>query len=96
MHAGITLKVDSLFNLTIPTLIFISTNWNFGASLQYLHPYLPLPTIILGPNCNTHTCIYFYQLGFWGLITILAFKTNIITILVFLHFKLFVLIIWKQ
>jgi hypothetical protein len=50
--------------VTIPTLVFASTNWNFGASLQYLHPYLPLPIGILGLNCNTCTCTYSYQLGF--------------------------------
>jgi hypothetical protein len=31
-----------------------------------------------------------------GLVTISAFNINIITILVFLHFKLFVFIAWKQ
>jgi hypothetical protein len=82
--------------IAIPTPILASINWNFGASLQYLHPYLPLLIGILGPNCNTCTCTYFYQLGFWGLIVILAFNINIITILVFFHFTLFVLIIWKQ
>jgi hypothetical protein len=29
--------------------------------LQYLHPYLLLPTGILGHNFNTCTCTYFYQ-----------------------------------
>ncbi len=82
--------------VVIPTHVFASTNWNFGVSLQYLHPYLPLPTRILGPNYNTCTCTYFYQLGFWGLVTIPSFNTNIITILVFLHFTLFVFITWKQ
>jgi len=82
--------------IAIPTPILASTNWNFGASLQYLHLYLPLPIGILGPNCNTCTCTYFYQLGFWGLITILAFNINIITIFVFFHFTFFVLITWKQ
>ncbi len=80
--------------VAILTLVLASINWNFGASLQYFHPYLLLPIGILMPNCNT--CIYFYQLGFWGLITILTFNINIIIILVFLHFTLFVLITWKQ
>jgi len=62
MHVGIAFKVDFSFKLAIPTLILTSTNWKFGASLQYLHMYLFLATIILGPNCNT--CTYFYQLGF--------------------------------
>jgi hypothetical protein len=64
--------------------------------LQYMHSYLLLPTRILGLNCNTCTCTYLYQLGFWGLVITFAFNTNIIPILVFLHFKLFVLITWKQ
>jgi hypothetical protein len=50
--------------IAISTPILASTNWNFGASLQYLHPYLPLPIGILGPNCNTCICTYFYQLRF--------------------------------
>jgi hypothetical protein len=50
--------------IVIPTLVIASTNWNFGASLQYLHSYLHLPIGILGPNYNTSTCTYFYQLGF--------------------------------
>jgi hypothetical protein len=82
--------------IIILKIILASTNWNFGASLQYLHLYLLLPIGILGHNCNTCTCTYFYQLGFWGLVTIPAFNINIITILVFLHFALFVLITWKQ
>jgi hypothetical protein len=80
--------------VAILALVFTSPNWNFGAS--YLHLYLPLPIGILGPNCNTCTSIYFYQLGFWGLITIFSFNINIIIILVFLHFTFFVLITWKQ
>jgi len=56
--------------VTIPTLVFTFTNLNFGALLQYLHPYLLLPTGILGCCCNTYTCIYLYQLEFWGLIAI--------------------------
>jgi hypothetical protein len=43
----------------------------------------------LKSNCITYTCIYFYQLGFWDLVIIPAFNTNIIIILVFLHFKFF-------
>jgi hypothetical protein len=99
--------------VAIPTPVHTFTNWNFGASLQYLHLYLLLPTGILGLRCNACTHIYFYQLelwgliailalvltyqlGFWGLVTILAFNTNIIIILVFLHFTLFVFITWKQ
>jgi hypothetical protein len=82
--------------VAIPTPVFTSTNWNFGASLQYLHPYLPLLTIISGLNRNICTCTYFYQPGFWGLVTIPAFNTNIITIFVFFYFKLFVFITWKQ
>jgi hypothetical protein len=72
MHVGIALKVDSSFNLVILAFIFTSINWNFGASLQYLHPYLPLPTGILGLRYNTYTRTYLYQLEFWGLIAILA------------------------
>jgi len=34
--------------VAIPTPVFASTNWNFRVSMQYLHPYLPLPTRILG------------------------------------------------
>ncbi len=56
--------------VAIPTLVFTFTNLNFGALLQYLHPYLLLPTGILGCCCNTYTYIYFYQLEFWGLIAI--------------------------
>ncbi len=58
--------------VAIPTPIITFTNWNFGASLQYLNPYLPLPTWILGLHCNTYTHTYLYQLEFWGLIAILA------------------------
>jgi hypothetical protein len=82
--------------IAIPTHVLTFTNWNFGASLQYLHSYLPLPTGILGLHCNTYTCTYLYHLEFWSLIAILAFNTNIITIIVFLHFTFFVLITWKQ
>jgi hypothetical protein len=82
--------------VAIPTFVLTSTNYNFGASLQYLHLYLPLPIKILGPNCNTYICIYFYQLGFWGLVIIPTCNINIITVLVFLHFKFFVFITWKQ
>jgi len=42
MHVGNVIKVDYSFNFAIPTLILTSTNWNFGALLQYFHPYLPL------------------------------------------------------
>ncbi len=72
IHVGIALKVDSSFNLVIPAFIFTSTNQNFGTSLQYLHPYLPLPTKIMGLCCNICTRTYLYQLEFWGLIAILA------------------------
>jgi hypothetical protein len=72
MHVGIALKVDSSFNLIVPAHILTFIKWNFGASLQYMHPYLPLPIGILGLRCNTYTCTYLYQLKFWGLITILA------------------------
>ncbi len=58
--------------VAIPTPILTFTNWNFGVSLQYLHPYLLLPTGILELCCNTCTFTYLYQLEFWGLITILA------------------------
>jgi hypothetical protein len=74
-------QLDFWAFITIPELILTSTNWIFGHSLQYLHSYLPLPTGILGHNCNTCTCTYFYQLEFWGLVTIPAFNTNIIIIL---------------
>ncbi len=93
---GYCIQACFSFKLAIPELILMYTNWNVGVSLQYLHPYLPLVTGILGHDCNTCICTYFYQLGFWGLVTILASNTNIIIILVFLHFTLFVLIIWKQ
>ncbi len=82
--------------IVIPTFILVSTDWNFGASLQYLHSYLSLLTGILGLHCNTYTYTYLYKLEFWGLIVILAFNINIITILVFLHFTFFVFITWKQ
>jgi len=58
--------------VAIPTPILTFTNWNFGASLQYLHLYLPLPIGILGLHCNTCTRTYLYQLELWGLIAILA------------------------
>jgi len=58
--------------IAIPTPILASTNWNFGASLQYLHPYLPLPIGILELHCNTYTHTCLYQLELWGLIAILA------------------------
>ncbi len=82
-RARSSLKVIFSFKLAIPELILTFTNWIFGHSLQYLHPYLLLPTGILGHNCNTCTCTYFYQLGFWGPLTIPAFNTNIIILLVF-------------
>jgi len=82
--------------IVIPTPTLASTNWNFGTSLQYLNPYLPLPIGILGLNCNICTCTYFYELGFLGLVIICAFNINIITIIVYLHFTLFVFITWKQ
>ncbi len=89
-------KLEFWGMIAILALVLTFTNWDFGAWLQYLHLYLLLPTGILGHDCNTCTCIYFYQLGFWGLLTILASNTDIIIILVFLHFTLFVLITWKQ
>jgi hypothetical protein len=87
---GIAFRVDSSFKLAIPELILTSTNWNFGVSLQYLHPYLPLPTRILGFCCNTYIRIYFYQLEFWGSVAIptpvLAFTNwNFGTSLQYLH-----------
>jgi hypothetical protein len=78
--------------VVIPTTVLASTNWNFGALLQYMHSYLPLPIGILGHSCNTCTCTYFYQLGFWGLVTILAFINNIIIVFVFSHFTLWCLL----
>jgi hypothetical protein len=72
MHVGIAFKVDSSFELAIPALILIYTNWNFGVSLQYLHLYLPLPIGILELRCNTYTRTYLYQPQIWGLIAILA------------------------
>ncbi len=69
---GIAFKVDSSFKLIIPKFILTSFNWNFGVSLQYIYPYLPLATGILGFHCNTYICTYLYQLKFWGLIVILA------------------------
>ncbi len=78
--------------IAIPTPTLASTNWNFGASLQYLNPYLLLPIGILGFDCNIYTFIYFYELGCWGLIIIPTFNTNIITIIVYFHFTLFVFI----
>jgi len=59
--------------------------WGFVVMLA---PIFTFTIGILGFDCNTCTCTYFYQLGFWGLVTILAFNTNIIIILVFLHFTL--------
>jgi hypothetical protein len=58
--------------LAILTSILAFINWNFGALLQYLHPYLPLPIGILGLCCNTYTRTYLYQLEFWGFVAILA------------------------
>ncbi len=48
MHAGIIVRVNSSFKLTILALIFIATNWNFGVLLLYLHLYLFLPTRFWG------------------------------------------------
>jgi hypothetical protein len=96
MRVGITFRVDSSFKFAIFALILTFTNWNFGASLQYFHSYLFLPTRILGLNYNTCICTYLYQLGFWGLVIIFAFNINIIIIFMFLHFNFFVLIIRKQ
>jgi hypothetical protein len=65
--------------VAILTLLLASTNLNFGASLQYLHSYLPLPTRILGLRCNTYTHTCLYQLEFWGFIaipTLLLASTN--------------------
>ncbi len=76
MHVSITLKVDSSFNLAIPAFRFTSTNWNFGALLQYVHSYLPLPIRILGLCYNTYTHTYLYQLEFWGFV---AIPTHILT-----------------
>ncbi len=69
LNVAIAFKVNSSFKLAIPELILTSTifwgfiaiptivltftNWNFGASLQYLHPHLPLPSGILGLHYNT-------------------------------------------
>ncbi len=92
LHLGLIFHL----NLQYPNLYLPLSIGNFGVLLQYLHLYLPLPIGILGPNYNTCICIYFYQLGVWGLVTIHAFNINIIIILVFLHFTFFVLIIWKQ
>jgi hypothetical protein len=61
MHVGIALKVDSSFNLIIPALILTFINWNFGVSLQYIHPYLLLPTGILRLRRNTYTHTYTLQ-----------------------------------
>jgi hypothetical protein len=36
MHVDIAFRVDSLFKLAIPTLIFTFTNWNFGALIAIL------------------------------------------------------------
>ncbi len=36
LHVDITFRVDSLFKLTIPTLIFTFTNWNFRALIAIL------------------------------------------------------------
>jgi hypothetical protein len=47
-------------SVAIPTPVLAFTNWNFGASLQYMHLYLPLPIGILGPNYNICICTYFY------------------------------------
>jgi hypothetical protein len=69
---GIAFRVDFSFKLAILGLILTSTNWNFKPSLQYLQPYLPLPTGILGLCFNTYTRTYLYQLEFWGIVAILA------------------------
>ncbi len=44
----------------------------FHFNLKYPNLYLPLPIRILGFRCNTYTRTYFYQLKFWGIISILA------------------------
>jgi hypothetical protein len=44
----------------------------FHFNLKYFDLYLPLPTRILGFYYNTYTCTYFYQLEFWGIISILV------------------------
>ncbi len=67
---GIAFRVDSSFKLVILGLIFTFTNWNFGVSLQYLHPYLPLLIGILGLHYNTYTRTCFHQLGFRDFVTI--------------------------
>jgi hypothetical protein len=42
------IKIESSLKLAILEFILTFTNWNFGALLQYLHTYLPLPIGILG------------------------------------------------
>jgi hypothetical protein len=61
--------------------------------LQYLHMYLPLSTRTFGPNYNTYIHTYLYQLEFWGLVTIVAFNTNIIIILMFCISKILCLLL---
>jgi hypothetical protein len=94
-RVGIAFRVVFHLHLQYLNLYLLLLTGSWG-SLQYLHLYLPLQTGILGHDCNTCNYTYLYQLGFWGLVTIPASNTNIIIILVFLHFTLFVLITWKQ
>jgi hypothetical protein len=108
---GLHLKVSKPFRWVFFETWVLHLGFFFHFNLKYPNLYLPLPTGILGFHCNTYTrtyfyqlefwgitctCIYCYQLGFWGLIIILAFNINIIIILVFLYFTLFVFIAWKN
>jgi hypothetical protein len=73
---GLHLRVFKPFRWVIlkrPCVWVLHLGLILHLNLQYLHLYLPLPIGILGLRCNTFTRIYFYQLEFWGLITILAF-----------------------
>ncbi len=61
LERGYYIRLVFSFQLEILKLILTFTNQNSGISLQYIHPYLPLPTGILGHNFNTCTCTYFHQ-----------------------------------
>ncbi len=63
-RVGIALRLVFSLKLAIPELILTSTNQNVGVSLQYLHPYLPLPTGILGHNCNLALVLTFTNWDF--------------------------------
>jgi len=94
LHSYLTLPTGILglhCNTYTHTCLYQLEFWGFIAISK---PVFTLPIGILWPNCNICTCIYLYELGFWGLVTIPAFNTNIITIIMFSHFTLFVFGLW--